>query len=676
MDSLTLRKKYEKSFAERDSFLAGKPLPEQASEACWKTLAQMTPAEALAFRRTEESKEEKVLRLLGWRRNPRNGITQALLVAPHIYKGADGTDTNANISYFGTVSDPIPSVQELAWLSDVSWTLGISTDISRAFRKTYSDDSGEGLAVFGGLTCRTAMALLAIGHLFLEKKKALLFDISGEAYVIPFKKLFDAKTFIYEKLEAYRDPRAYSAIQSYVEGRWANKPAVKGFSATAFTQKAFYSDMQEEVGAQNADFSPFYLDGFETLTQTAALNVKSSKLENLQERTAEHFEGRAARRFETAFWDLMSEGITDVGTEGQTAAEPYRWRVLEYMLLVPLKIRATYATGRPAYEDLCGATGPQGMPILVGHQGIGKSTLVQRLALGWAGTVHDPGDTESQATVYTRAQNAVVEYPELEMMSGRQIGHLKSGTTAYSAAINLKYQNGITHFKLKALMIGTTNGSDFLADLSGSRRFWPIMIDHFDRQKTTDTYILTLLGNAQLWLNRELDRLLADGTLKAARALLSLEFPESEEDRAFKADGYSRLNPQTNYLEDFLKQLIASPQLYPKAYFGQHDGFWLFGSKHTLEDAFASWLKGADADVKVYPSTLTELLFGLPHTKKSAVVKVGGKATRCTLVSQADLPLFDPVPPTPTQQASRPAYTDSYAELNGIAPEMEDYYKN
>lgn len=675
MDSLTLRKKYEKAFDERDEVLSQKDLlPEQKSEALWRVLAQMTPAEALAFRRTEETAEEKAIRLLGWRRNPRRGVAQALLVAPHIFKGADGVDTNANVSFFGTVDAPLLSLQELAWLSDVSWVLGLDADLGKAFRRTYSEEAGEGLAVFGGLMCRTAMALLAIGHLYLEKKKAILFDVSGEPYVVPFKKLFEPLTFVHEKLEVYRTPRAYSAIQAYVEGRWANKTLVKGFTATSFSQKAFYADLQEELGPKNDTLSPFYFDGYETMTHTAALAVKAGKLENLQARTTEHFEGRMARRFETAFWDLMSEGITDVGTEGQTAAEPYRWRVLDYTLLAPLKIRATFSTGRPAYEQLCGASGPQGMPILVGSQGIGKSTLARKLALGWAGSITDPGDVDSQKNVYLRAESAIVEYPELEMMSGRQIGHLKSGTTAYSAAINLKYQNGVSHFKLKALMIGTTNGSDFLADLSGSRRFWPITIEHFDRQKTDDTYLLTLLGNAQLWLDTELDRLLADGTRKAAQALLSLEFPESAEDRAFKADGFTRLNPQEQYVKGFLREAITSGA-YPEAYLGQRGESWCFGSKRALEESFASWLKGADTGItKVYPSTLTELLFGLPHTKKRAAVKLNGKAVRCTLVSQEDLPLFDTIPPTPTQQASRPAYTDDYAETNGIVPEMEDYY--
>ena len=358
----TLRKKYEKAF---EGFGKEGLLPEQASEVLWGALAKMTPAEALTFRRTEETDAEKSIRLLGWRRNPRKGVTQALLVAKHFSKGANGVDVNSNISFFGDVDTPLLSTQELAWLSDISWTLGLTADLGKSFRRTYSDSTGDGLAVFGGLTCRTAMALLAIGHLYLEQGKALLFDVSGEVYIIPFKKLFDPTTFIHEQLEAFREPRAYGAIQAYIEARWANNTVVKGFTATAFTQRAFYTDIQEELGVKNSELSPFYFDGYQTMTQTAALAVKAGKLEDLQERTAEHFEGRAVRRFEAAFWDLMSEGITDVGTEGQTAAEPYRWRVLDYTLLAPLKIRATFSTGRPAYEQLCGATGPQGMPIRV-----------------------------------------------------------------------------------------------------------------------------------------------------------------------------------------------------------------------------------------------------------------------------------------------------------------------
>lgn len=681
MDSLTLRKKYEKNFSDRDAVLAGKPLPEQASEACWKTLAQMTPAEALAFRRTEESEEEKALRLLNWRRNPRAGITQSALVAPHIYKDKDGTDTNTNATFFGTIDEPFPSTQELSWLSDVSWALSIATDLSRAWKKTYTEDGGAYIRIVGGLNVRISMALLAIGALYLSKGKAVLFDMSGQVYAVPFKKLFDARTFIREALETYREPRFFSAIQSYIEGRWSTAREIKGFSATSFTQKAFYSDIQEELGSQNGVFSPFFFDGFETLTQTAALAVKAGKLKNFQEPTAEKIGYRMARRFETAFWDLMSEGISDAGALDQTAAEPYRWKVLQYLLYAPLKVRFVDSVGHPAYEQLCGATGMQGMPILVGKQGIGKSTIVRKLCLGWGGAIKDAGDSESQTAVYTRAQSAIVEYAELEKMTGRQIGHLKAGITTYVADINLKYANGLRRFTLKSLIVGTTNSTDFLADQTGSRRFWPITIESFDRQKTTDTYILTLLGNAQLYLNSEVDRLLADGHKAAASATLSLELPETAEDRAFKEAGFSRLSPQQSYVEAFIKEMLSKPQAYSEAFLGQNpDGSRLyFGTKKALEVAFECWLKEQESAGArtVFTSTLTDYIYGLPSTKKRANARINGTVKHVCIVLASELDFLSsrPVPPTPAQQASRPAYTDTYAEHNRIAPEMEDYYK-
>ena len=389
-----------------------------------------------------------------------------------------------------------------------------------------------------------------------------------------------------------------------------------------------------------------------------------------------------ARRFETAFWDLMSEGISDTGTLGQTAAEPYRWKVLQYLLYAPLKVRFVDSVGRPAYERLCGATGMQGMPILVGKQGIGKSTIVRKLCLGWGGAIKDAGDSESQTAVYSRAQNALVEYAELEKMTGRQIGHLKAGITTYTADINLKYANGITRFTLKSLIVGTTNSTDFLADQTGSRRFWPIAIESFDRQKTTNDFILTLLGNAQLYLNGEIDRLLADDHKKAAAATLSLELPETAEDRTFKEKGFSRLSPQQSYVEAFIKEMLSKPQSYSEAFLGQNpDGTRLyFGTKKALEVAFERWLKEQESAGArtVFTSTLTEYIYGLPSTKKRANARINGTVKHVCIVLASELDFLSsrPVPPTPTQQANRPTYADTYAEHNRITPEMEDYYKN
>lgn len=656
-----------------------KMLPEQASEALWGELAKMSPTDALAYRRAQETDEEKSIRLLGWRRNPRKGITQSALVAKHISKGADGTDTNANVAFFGTTDEAFPSTQELSWLSDLSWTLSMATDLSKAWKKTFTED-GSYIRIVGGLNVRTGMALLAIGHLYLERSKAVLFDVSGQAYAVPFKALLDPRTFVREKMETYREPRFFSAVQSYVEGRWSTARTIKGYSAALFDEKHFAHDILSQLGYENAIFSPFFFDGFETLTQTSALAVKSGKLKNLQGDTNEKIGYRMAKKFELAFWDLMSEGVSDTGALGQTAAEPYRWKVLQYLLYAPLKIRFVDSLGRPAYERLCGATGMQGMPILVGAQGIGKSTIVRKLCLGWGGAVKDAGDSESQAAVYTRAQSAIVEYAELEKMTGKQIGHLKAGITTYVADINLKYANGLSRFTLKALIVGTANTTDFLADQTGSRRFWPIAIESFDRQKTTDDYILTLLGNAQLYLNTEIDRLLADGTFKAAAATLSLELPETAEDRAFKEAGYSRLSPQQSYVEDFIKAMLAQPQSYPTAYLGRSaDGNSLyFGTKKALEVAFEGWLKGQESPGAraVFTSTLTEYIYGLPSTKKRASARIGTAIKKVCIVSIAELSFLatQEVPLTPTQQASRPTYTDAYAETNKLTPEMENYY--
>lgn len=679
----TLRKKYERAFDERDkAFGDATLLPEQKSLACWKVFSYMTPAEALAFRQYEETDTEKSIRLLEWRRNPRRGITQSALVAKEIFKSQQTqAEENFNVPYFGTIDDAFPSTQELAWLSDLSWTLSMATDLSKAWKKTYTED-GAYIKVVGGLNIRVGMALLAIGALYLSKGKAVLFDTSGQACAVPFKALFDPHTFVREKLETFREPRFFSAIQSYIEGRWSTARTIKGYNAALFDERHFSHDVLNQLGYENAAFSPFFFDGFEALTQTAALAVKSGKLKDLQDATTEKIGYRMARKFELAFWDMMSEGVSDAGALGQTAAEPYRWKVLQYLLYAPLKVRFVDSLGRPAYERLCGATGMQGMPILVGAQGIGKSTLVRKLCLGWGGAVKDAGDSESQAAVFTRAQSALVEYAELEKMSGKQIGHLKAGITTYVADINLKYQNGVSRFTLKALIVGTANNSDFLADQTGSRRFWPITIESFDRAKTTDDYILTLLGNAQLFLNSEVDRLLADGHPKAAAATLSLELPETAEDRAFKDAGYSRLNPQQSFVEGFIKAMLAQPQSYPEAYLGQSaDGSsFYFGTKKSLEVAFEGWLKGQDdpGARAVFTSTLTEYLYGLPSTKKRATARINGAVKRVCIVSAAELGFLasQEVPLTPTQQASRPAYTDAYAEKNGILPEMEEYYNN
>lgn len=651
-----------------DPIVLGEPL--------WHSFVLYGEENSLTYRLSDEPEEEKSLRLAEWRRNPRHGVTQDALVTRHIYEDeVTGTDENANGVLFGN-DWPFLGTSELAWLSDMSWALGLETDLAKGvfLDVPATQNKGRQLCFTAGVNCRLAMALLAIGHIWLENGKALLFETSGSAYAIPFAKLRDAKTYVHETLVNYAEDRPFAKITSYCEHRWGNKQmlGVHGWSPAYFSERNFQTDIIQNFGYDNREKSPFYFDGYETMCQTAAMNVKHGSLPNLQAETAQKYGYRMLRDFEQKFIDMLSVGVSWTGAEGMAPAEPYRIKTLLYMLYTPLKERYCSPTGKPMYNKICGANGPQAVPVLFGAQGIGKSTLVEKLALGWSGKVQTAGDSKSQEAVFSRSQNALVEIPELEKMSGRDINRIKRAITDYRVQINLKYQNGVSTFFLTALQIATTNSADFLADLTGSRRFLPIAVTKFDRDKTDEDSLLALYGNAQFFLNRQID---AMATTKGKRALLSLELEETDEDRAYKDENYSRENRQLVWVKKFLAEIFAKPKDHQDVYFGERDGYLCFATKRALEDGFRTWLdKQDDKTDGVFVSTLTDFLDGQSGTKPDTTANVGKSKKHMKKVLKDKLAyLFNSPLLTPSQQANQPKYKDDYAEHNRIKEGEESH---
>lgn len=110
--------------------------------------------------------------------------------------------------------------------------------------------------------------------------------------------------------------------------------------------------------------------------------------------------------------------------------------------------------------------------VLEGPQGIGKSSALAALAGDWfTDELSDLGSKD--AAMQARAA-WIVEIAELDTMSRAEVERVKAFLTRTSDRFRPPFGSRVIESPRQNVFAGTTNGSTYLRDETGGRRFWPI----------------------------------------------------------------------------------------------------------------------------------------------------------------------------------------------------------
>ena len=115
------------------------------------------------------------------------------------------------------------------------------------------------------------------------------------------------------------------------------------------------------------------------------------------------------------------------------------------------------------------------MLVLVGKQGCGKSQIIKRLGKDW---FSDTLTTVQGKEAYEQIQGFwIIEVAELAAMKRMEVEAIKHFTAKSEDAYRAAYGHHVETYKRQCIFFGTTNKYEFLRDMTGNRRFWPVDVN-------------------------------------------------------------------------------------------------------------------------------------------------------------------------------------------------------
>lgn len=141
------------------------------------------------------------------------------------------------------------------------------------------------------------------------------------------------------------------------------------------------------------------------------------------------------------------------------------------------------------------------MPVLIGGQGIGKSTLCNSLCPEYFLDNLPSLSGAQKDNLMLIKDNWIVEVAELSAMSKTAIDGTKAFISTRVDKYKAPYASEIDEHPRRCVFIGTTNETEFLKDKTGNRRFIPVQCGvqaaTKDVFKITNEYILQVLAEAR-----------------------------------------------------------------------------------------------------------------------------------------------------------------------------------
>ena len=215
------------------------------------------------------------------------------------------------------------------------------------------------------------------------------------------------------------------------------------------------------------------------------------------------------------------------------------------------------------------------MLVLNGPQGVGKSTLIAKLAGEWFSDSLNLGDTKDKTAAEKLQGYWILEIGELAGLKKAEVETLRSFLSRQNDIYRAAFGKRATPHLRQCVFFGTTNAeSGYLRDTTGNRRFWPVKTPGNGKKQSwnlTHEEILQIWAEALVYV-RQGEKLYLSAEMDALAKDEQREAMESDE-----REGLVR-----EYLDTLLPQRWAEMDLFERRNFLTGSDFGSLQEKGTV----------------------------------------------------------------------------------------------
>ena len=199
------------------------------------------------------------------------------------------------------------------------------------------------------------------------------------------------------------------------------------------------------------------------------------------------------------------------------------------------------------------------MLILSGPQGIGKSTILDKMSRGW---FNDSIRTFEGKEASELLQGVwLVEISELDAFRRTDVARIKQFLSLRADRFRAAYGRNVKEIPRSCVFFGTCNDSEFLQDATGNRRFWPVDTGEQERIK-----------NVWTDLDAEIDNLWAEAVMRWQLGEPLYLTGDVEEAAKLKQEEHREVSSREGIIKEFVEKQV--PEDWSKWSIDKRRMFW------------------------------------------------------------------------------------------------------
>ena len=184
------------------------------------------------------------------------------------------------------------------------------------------------------------------------------------------------------------------------------------------------------------------------------------------------------------------------------------------------------------------------MLILCGSQGLGKSTLLDRMSKGW---FNDSIRTFEGKEASELLQGVwLVEVAELDAFRRTDVARIKQFLSLRADRYRAAYGRNVKELPRCCVFFGTCNQMDFLQDTTGNRRFWPVDVGEQPHEKNV----------WQDLTDEVIDQIWAEAKLRWQMGEQLYLTGEVEKEAQRRQESHREASPKEGLIEEFVSRQV------------------------------------------------------------------------------------------------------------------------